>query len=549
MARPIPAITTLATAIGGIALIFALSSTGLGQQAGNAQFIGVTECARCHTSPTPLDKQAGFTDWCHLTEFDTWFKLDKHAKAFELLKGERGQQMGRLLGIADVTKDQQCLSCHSNWQKGQPKPNDVNIQQGVSCESCHGPGSEYERPHRANDMSWRLKTTAEKAALGMIEVREPRQRAQQCLSCHVGNTAQGKVLTHEMYAAGHPPLPGIEVESFANEMPPHWRYLNDKPQTMAKLDEVRKLLNQPPEDLHGVKSVIVSGVVSLRESINYVRTQAVGDGKATTWPDFAQFDCAMCHHELQTPSWRQTRLLLEKRGQPGRPMIPQWPNALVEIGIRRIAAGDASVAKSKSDQFQQKLKALHGVFLSSPFAVGQATKIEAASQDLIAWLDELTGQLEKARYSPVEARATLADLCDAATGNQLLDYDSARQVAWALRTVYWSLDATPRTLDPAAESANSRWTAWAKQRENDPVSQNLLQLTTQLRLDIPWTQARKILDQNEQDDAFKATSQYNPAAFRDSLKDLRSKLTGVPDPAELQRTAQSAPAAPIVVEN
>ena len=31
-----------------------------------------------------------------------------------------------------------------------------------------------------------------------------------CLSCHLGNAREGRVVTHEMYAAGHPPLPGFE---------------------------------------------------------------------------------------------------------------------------------------------------------------------------------------------------------------------------------------------------------------------------------------------------------------------------------------------------
>jgi hypothetical protein len=192
---------------------------------------------------------------------------------------------------------------------------------------------------------------------------------------------------------------------------------------------------------------------------------------------------------------------------------------------------------------------LQGVFLTSPFAVGQNAKIEAASQDLIAWLDDLTGKLEKARFTPVEARATMADLCDAASGSQLLDYDSARQIAWALRTVYWGLDTAPRSVDLGPEeTTNSRWTAWAT-KQNDPVNQTLLKLTKQLRLDLPWSQARQILNQAEQDAAFAASSQYDPAAFRESLKDLRGKLTGVPDPAELQRTARSTTAGPAIAEN
>ena len=44
-----------------------------------------------------------------------------------------------------------------------------------------------------------------------------------CLSCHVGNAAQGKVITHAMYAAGHPPLPAMDIATFALNQPQHWR--------------------------------------------------------------------------------------------------------------------------------------------------------------------------------------------------------------------------------------------------------------------------------------------------------------------------------------
>ena len=35
-------------------------------------------------------------------------------------------------------------------------------------------------------------------------------------------------MTHEMYAAGHPPLPSIEVATFANSIPRHWWLLAEK---------------------------------------------------------------------------------------------------------------------------------------------------------------------------------------------------------------------------------------------------------------------------------------------------------------------------------
>ena len=57
----------------------------------------------------------------------------------------------------------------------------------------------------------------------MTNVRDPVRRTELCLSCHVGDIACGKFVTHDMFAAGDPPLPAFEIETFLEQMPPHWR--------------------------------------------------------------------------------------------------------------------------------------------------------------------------------------------------------------------------------------------------------------------------------------------------------------------------------------
>src|SRR5207248_334113 len=42
------------------------------------------------------------------------------------------------------------------------------------------------------------------------------------------NVKEGKIVTHEMYAAGHPPLPGIEIATFGDALPRHWETLTEK---------------------------------------------------------------------------------------------------------------------------------------------------------------------------------------------------------------------------------------------------------------------------------------------------------------------------------
>ncbi|HAN79205.1 MAG TPA: hypothetical protein DCQ31_16270 [Bacteroidales bacterium] len=92
----------------------------------NAQFkyVGADGCKMCHNKPAKGD------------QYNTWLN-GKHAKAFSLLKTEAEK------------KDPKCLSCHSTF--GSVAAADISgrtfaATEGVSCESCHGPGSAYKAP-------------------------------------------------------------------------------------------------------------------------------------------------------------------------------------------------------------------------------------------------------------------------------------------------------------------------------------------------------------------------------------------------------------------
>lgn len=90
---------------------------------------------------------------CHKTEHNSWAAM-KHAKAFDLLKPEE-------------QKDENCLACHTTGHGKTDK-----VLEGVQCEACHGPGSEYK--------SIKVMKDPEKAhAAGLIEPNKD-----VCVGCH-----------------------------------------------------------------------------------------------------------------------------------------------------------------------------------------------------------------------------------------------------------------------------------------------------------------------------------------------------------------------------
>jgi hypothetical protein len=386
-------------------------------------------CGRrgCHASP-PNDKEVFL---CRCDEYNRWQKWDRHADAARVLANVRSKRMGKILGY-DVSKSEACLACHGAVIKD-PKSRDPNYvvdKEGVSCSVCHGPYKEWYGAHSQYGEidRWRkLSRTDKEKKYGMTDLRDPVKRSALCASCHVGNAEQGKFVTHAMYAAGHPPLPGFEVGTFSDEMPRHWQYLREKPR------KVQALLGYDGKEREQTKLVLVGAAVTLRESMRLLARQAEECKKARDPDrralDLANFDCYSCHHDLKAPRWRQRRGFA---GRPGRVPMRAWPTTLIGLAIRS-AAGSAGGEKALAAEFSRLLRDVQAGFDARPY--GAPAKIAPAARALARWADRLAGKLSGKRCDGAAARKALVAL-PALSKDRDLDYDSARQAAWAFKVVH-----------------------------------------------------------------------------------------------------------------
>lgn len=97
-------------------------------------YVGVDECGMCHKT----DKQG--------KQLDIW-KNSKHSKAYETLKTEQADKIAKDLGFeTPAAKTPKCLKCHTSGSDAEPAlfGKKFKIEDGVQCETCHGPGSEYK---------------------------------------------------------------------------------------------------------------------------------------------------------------------------------------------------------------------------------------------------------------------------------------------------------------------------------------------------------------------------------------------------------------------
>lgn len=444
-----------------------------------------SRCMGCHTVPTGRHKEDKSLEFVLMTEYAIWKTHDKHALAYVALEGDRSKQMGRLLGFdvkqADWTDRAGCLGCHAmgdlskeNVAKG-AAGGALDPQDGVSCDGCHGPSSGWEREH--DRPAWREKTPRQKFEAGMRDLRDPAVRARLCMSCHVGDAAAGRVVTHAMFAAGHPPLPPIEIATFSRNEPKHWRDAKDVPAFRHPEDLKISLKNYHAENVafQQTRLAAVGDVIALAENMR-LAAERTGPARGVArrgWPELvrdlkemgaapdaafegaiqrdwpevalAHSDCYACHHDLRYPGFRQERgfgYQLPGRPliavRPGRVLVRSWPLAGLEAAL---AAGNQG---GQVPQLEEYLRALAAA--TDTRSLGVPAEVRKAADDVVRWCGNAEkGLAAPGAYTANSALRLLTTLCweyapfdrnGKERAAPLPDYESARVVAAMIQVVY-----------------------------------------------------------------------------------------------------------------
>ena len=143
----------------GLAIFF--SSAAMAQ---NFKYIGAAKCKMCHNKP---DKGEQYNKW----------EAGPHAHAMETLKG-------------DEKNDPKCLKCHSTAASvDQSLIATIKVEEGVSCESCHGPGSVYKSAAIMKNQKLSL-------SKGLIIPTE-----EVCVQCHNEESPTFKGFNYDEYVA------------------------------------------------------------------------------------------------------------------------------------------------------------------------------------------------------------------------------------------------------------------------------------------------------------------------------------------------------------
>lgn len=353
---------------------------------------GSCSSASCHGG---IQIKSG--DGIHQNEYSTWLVKDRHARAYAVLSSPEAKGIGRILGIANVAEEARCLACHTLNVKPELRARTFELNEGVGCESCHGPASNWLGPHTTR--GW---THEKSVAAGMVDTRDVATRTEVCLGCHLGSP--GKTVDHELIAAGHPDL-YFELESFSAAMPRHWR--------------------EPKGDAAKVlRTWAVGQTVQLRDQMRRLSAEARGGG----WPEFSQMDCFACHHALADSknSWRQQRGYGSRNA--GRPRLN-----LSRYAVLRVYLGETDRASAR--QLDAQIERVSRL-VNQPSADRAA--LATAAQDAASLVGGWVERLSKATPDSAAAMNTARRVCENAEAISNAGERAAEQAAMAVNTLLLS---------------------------------------------------------------------------------------------------------------
>jgi hypothetical protein len=384
-------------------------------------YLGPTACgsSSCHGSVEPRKTLGVRQD-----EYFIWQKKDLHARADGVLYNDRSRVIARRLHIGDAGKSQLCLTCHALAVPARLQRGSLELEDGISCESCHGAASGWFEGHRSE--SW---THQQSVAAGMTDLRDVQVRANVCLSCHLGGP--GRSVDHDLIAAGHPQL-AFELDNYSEGMPAHWLPFADRPP------------GESERDTHGARAWAVGQAASFRAGLEQIARRARvapgarrdGDGDARgeserPWPEFSELSCDSCHHSLAQERWRTAP---DRLGRPGLPRVSPARYAI----LRHLVAVAAPERQAALDEGVERLAAQLGRLGTPP------AEVAAAAERLGHETAELIPRLDRLAWDEALVRRLLLAVAEDRGGYETVDYASAQQAALAVQTLVSQLHAGRR---------------------------------------------------------------------------------------------------------
>lgn len=140
------------------------------------KYVGVAKCKTCHGKEELGDQVSVWED-------------GPHAYAMESLESGLAKDWAREVGIDDPTTAEECVRCHTTAYgvSDDLKGSKFSHDEAVTCEACHGAGSDYRKKKTMMDHDAAV-------AAGLVEQTEA-----VCLTCHNSDSPAWSGFDYEKY--------------------------------------------------------------------------------------------------------------------------------------------------------------------------------------------------------------------------------------------------------------------------------------------------------------------------------------------------------------
>ena len=355
--------------------------------------LGVLNCASslCHGSIASWNGSPVTQN-----EYVVWSRLDKHARAYQLLLNEKSRRIAANLALPQPAHQSRiCLDCHA-YVPAAPAAEAYKVSDGISCEGCHGPAERWIASHTAPEASHKANI-----ANGLYPSDQPLARAKLCLSCHFGTS--DKYVTHRIMAAGHPRM-SFEMETFTNLQPAHFKVDADYIARKGHFD--------------GVKIWAIGQAVAVGTQVDILLDPRRGRDGA--FPELTLFDCHACHHPMADKRWKPVGNF-GKSVSPGLVRLNDSSMLMLRLILRQI---DPALG----ERFVQSVAQLNHAVAGTGDMAERARAVKSDSE-------EAARKIAATGVSNENLRAMALALVDDGIAGAYADYAGAEQATMALGSV------------------------------------------------------------------------------------------------------------------
>jgi hypothetical protein len=146
-----------------IIFFFGFLIINVGLSAQEHTYVGAVKCKKCHKAPLRGNQYQAWLD-------------SRHNKSYAVLSSLSALEEAKKENLTTPPNEShQCLKCHSSFHEKAPNL----VVEGVTCEVCHGPGSDYAKMN--------IMKNKEKAFQNGLAVYASRDAIKEkCVTCHMG---------------------------------------------------------------------------------------------------------------------------------------------------------------------------------------------------------------------------------------------------------------------------------------------------------------------------------------------------------------------------